>query len=541
MKKLRLLPVILNGALLLYGILTFVFVSPHREIPATSAPVTNVTLADDSLPFDKVQERLKQIDDDLTKQVDAFVAVVDSEFAAGRISDTVAQLLRKQAGIRRFSFSKSSSGIREDNAAFSAAAPRHSSAMRQSSGIREDNAAFSAAAPPHIVAMRQSGVIPEDNAALSAAAKELKAAFALRQFRTDVVVSSLRRETQRWLKDAVLGKIKPEESAALARTLEQILTERPYAKYGGRLPIDVEFVNRLLGAIKQFAEAESNQSVPSMTEAVKVLRDIGDGNERVAFVQNEINLRINSSIKPMLKAKEDKAIAIEAMLEARKPAQEISGEIKSYSEVIQFLINLKTIEQSRESETTQFYNTTVKALKCLEVNGDEQPLQKIKTIEEAREALLGAAGFADTDLLVGGLRRRSRQMMIEKIRNELLDKNGKLYEQAMARALANIVAQMAAVRDPADIDPLWQSLSKMPKQTGVYPNGYHDLLGNAFSSLQHCWKMNNSQLQMLPQFDRRLAVNDTELPAPVEKELIALRNRIHRSLFLKILKNIFLS
>ncbi len=99
MKKLRLLPLILIAAVL------------HcSEIPTVSAQDATQAVAENSLPLEKVAERIKQIDDDFKKQVGTFVAVVDAEVAAKRISDIVAQLLRELAQAPQFNFNELSHG-----------------------------------------------------------------------------------------------------------------------------------------------------------------------------------------------------------------------------------------------------------------------------------------------------------------------------------------------------------------------------------------------------------------------------------------------
>ena len=119
MKAFLSLPAFLTAAALLWG-----------EISAISAPDAAQAVADDALPLEKIEERVRQINDDLTRRMDAFLAVVDGEAAAKRISDTVADLLRVLTKPARFDLNELNKNIPQKNEAILAASKELEAASR---------------------------------------------------------------------------------------------------------------------------------------------------------------------------------------------------------------------------------------------------------------------------------------------------------------------------------------------------------------------------------------------------------------------------
>lgn len=473
MKTCLSLPVFLSATLLLCG-----------ETPATSAPDATQARPDDAVPLEKVAERLKQMDDDFEKQVDKFIADVDAEVAVKRLSDTVAQLLRIKARAERFNFTELSKNI------------------------------------------------PQDNAMVSAAAKELDGASRLRQLGLDSVVDGMSKELSRRVKDVLLGKLKPEEIASLLQAVQRIrdVMQQGYPSRG--------FINSwqehisILGAAKQLAEAGSEPSSTAVSAMVSALRrGVSGGSGRGDLLtQDEIKAQIARLLEPMSKATEDKWAAVVAMIDSRKPLQEISMAIDAYAEAInKFNKASEGADSTYSSEEPNFYRTIVSVLKLIG-NGEYQ---------EADELLNNSArNFGSSyNEARGTSHSSSRQQMVTKTREEIFGKVAKLREQSTAE----INARMVAVKESTDISKLVADIEKWSHQMRITESErsrqmrisevgakYEDIttLMDPLRELQKVWEM--SRPQTIARAGQILGAGHREPPTAFSKEFTSLRNRVLR-------------
>ena len=370
MNKLRLLPLIL---------ITAVFYC--SEIPAASAEDATQAVAENSLPLEKVAERIKQIDDDFKKQVGTFVAVVDAEVAAKRISDIVAQLLRELAQAPQFNFNELSMNIPQKSGAMPVEQPDPGAG---SQGTRNN---------------------PQKNEAIYAAAKDLDAASKLQQIRFNTVVSDLSKVLRLRLNDTVLGKPKPEEIATLIQTLERIqgrMQRRMLNTVEGH--VSSENLIAILNAVKQLAEAEKDRSTIAISTAITAFR-ISARNVNL-FKSDEIRNIITRYLEPIRKATEEQGASIEAMIEARKPAQEIATAVETYAQAIRQFNSLPSdgdynATGTRISEAVpDFYRIVTAALKSLENGEYEEAVQCLKRAAEM-ERQLAPSSFSDRKKSIG--------------------------------------------------------------------------------------------------------------------------------------------
>lgn len=463
------------------------------ERPAISASDAAQAVADDALPLEKIPERLKQIEADFAKQVDAFVAVVDAELAANRISDTIAQLLRKKAEARRSSFHESMQDM------------------------------------------------PKTNEAISSALTELDAAYTLIKFSTNTVVSSVSRGMRQRMKEAVLGKSTPEETAVLNKTLDRIQSVINDKKYRlDQLPFRLESFSHILDAIKLITEAESSRSATTILKALVALRKAPNFGSDLSFAKSEIDVRMAQLVQPVRKIADDKSIVIEGMIEARKPAQEIKAVIASYSEAID-LLDEAGANASGESvmfyqakgkanvDLTRLYTYMASVLNHIDVFVNVDPTQKARHLKGAADDLKMAQALAGGDSSPDTHRRRNWQQILDRFQKELSDKTTGLRDQG----IANLLASMAALKKPGEFNALWGELYKGPDEFRGLNVPLH--------LLQAFWEQR--EIGYADQFNDWLVMEERlekeerrERSAAFRKGLIDLRNRILREVFVNTLK-----
>lgn len=433
------------------------------EIPAVSAPKTRQTVVDDAVPAEKVEERLKQLDDALMKQKRAFASVVNSEVAAKRINSNTAQLLPILAQAEPFDSNEFNRNV------------------------------------------------PQDNVAIVAASKELGAALKLHQLRLKAVADGLSVELSRRVGDAVLGKLKPTEIKTLTQTIQRVQGVMQQRKIVmEQAGFSWQKLTQTLELAQQLAEAESNKSAAMLSTAVASLkRGTMSGN---IFTQEEIKERIARLVEPMRKEMEDNRNALEAKIEARKPSQEIAGAIKAYLESAG-RFNAVSDEQasyrlrSEQDAEREFYTRISEVMKALE-NGE---------YEQAKQSLKGAA-IRRPD--ASGSNNRER--LVDGIQKELTGKISKLSEQFTAE----IHTRITAVKGPADLDALIREVEKMSRQLGQSDIGdgiKRDISSLAWflGVLKNSWSVNS--VRRSAQQEQTLAAIQQEPPAAFAKDLAVLR------------------
>ena len=432
------------------------------EIPATFAAEVTLTVADDAIPLEKIADVLKQIKNDYDKQAAAFVAVVDAELAAKRIGENLAKLLSSLARNERYY---------------------------------------------HEVSMN----IPKSNATLSAAIKELEAASRLSNLRRSSAMNGVVKHLRQQARDFMPGKPKPEEITSFIRAIQEFRELMP--------PNDGTFTQTqavceniiaIMGALKQVTDDGTPD--PAISAAADALR--GSTYRGDVFTQEETKEYLVRFFELMRKAVEGSANEIDALIEARKPVQEISAAVENYALAKRRLNQLTGDETALHgaSDPAVFYRLFLGVLKSVE-GGD---------FEEANR---GLKNCADWNLQLDASRRADREQMINKLQKEITEKSAKLREQWMA----DISARMAAVKEPADISELMSGIEKWSRQMRA-PDGRGgdaeeiNQLMEPLRELQERWS-NNSPVE-IAQRVQRLSANRRQSPVAFQKEFAALRNRV---------------
>lgn len=465
MKKLRLLPLILIAAVFYCG-----------EIPVASAQDATQAVADDLLPLEKVPERLKQISDGFTKDVDVFVAVVDSEVAAGRASVGDGQILRTLAKSERLDPAK------------------------------------------------LKRAIPQDSTAISDAANELAAAFRLAGHRSSVAVNSQLKFLRQRMRDIVLGRPKPEEVARFARTLQQIneLRRDRYNPHFGHTQLRWENLLGIVDAIKPVTDARNVRSEPAVFAAAATLNSklLRDG----LFTPEEIKSFATPFLEHARKAVEVRGAAIEAMIDVRKPCQEILTAVEGYATDLEQLKQMgdNPDEQLLKTETAAFYKEIANILGALES----------LTHGEIEARLKGAVNQrGDSHQQITASHTSNRERIAGRIRQEAMEKFARLHEQHVAA----IQARMAAVKEPADIGALIAEISKLgasDKKGGL--KGI-TMLAVPLADIQKAWNMKTPTRNTLESY---IAASHERflVPLVLRKEFVSLHNRVLRTVYANTLK-----
>ncbi len=453
------------------------------EISAVFAADVVQGAPEETLQLESVLERIKQMDDDFVRQAVVFVAVVDAEGAAKRISKGTIQLLYALARAPRFDINELTKNI------------------------------------------------PQDNVVIVNASKELDVAYKLFRVRMNTVTSAMSKELRRRIKDAVIGKPTLEEITALTKTtlrLQSILEQRGYnvgSKANGydENSIPWEYLTGLLGAARQLVESEGGQSQTSLSAALDALRKQTMRESLVS--RDEIQARITRAVEPMGKTIEKQADAIEAMIDARKPAQEIAAAIDGYTQALKQFNAMSSggddFRMSGSGNAIGYYTALAGALKSLG-NGDYQEAdQNLKSANNQRQQY-------------GSAVRGVRDQFVTKVQKMLQEKMTATREQSVAE----IVSRMTAVKEAADITALIPEIEKRSRQLRTNDSGGNNdelaRLMEPLRELQRAWAMNN--VQALLQQEQMLSFTQRDIPAVFGKEFSALRKRISRIVYSGALK-----
>ena len=499
MNKLRLLPVILIAAIFRCSV-----------NPAATAQNVIQATADDSVPLEKAVEQIKQIEDDFAKQMSTFIAVVDAELAAKRISNNVAQLLRELAQAPQLNSYELNMNIPQKSGAVPAGQPDPEGGAQT---VRN---------------------VSQKNEAIYAASKELAAAFRLQQLRVNNVITAFSKVLRLRLSDAVLGKTKLDDITTLIQSLERIKDTMQLRTFSiGQDNISCKDLIATLKAVKQLAElagAEKDNFASTFPVAVMALRN--SASEGVLFKQNEIKDIVIRYLEPKRKATQEQGAAIEAMLEARKPAQEITAAVEAYAQAIyQFNSLLREGDLSGAGAgfsevVADFYRRVASALKSLENGEYMEADQSLKGAAET-ERQLSPSNYGNRNKNVGD--SAARAQIIGKVQKELTEKVTKLREQA----IADIISRISTLKESADITALISDIEKQSRQLRVNNDGSNsdDLarLSDPLRELQRAWATNNPQTIL--RLDQQFIMTQREPPAAFKKEIAALRSRILRTLY----------
>lgn len=471
MKSCHPVSLLLTAVVLLFG-----------GISATSAADASQVVAEDALTLEHVEERFKQMDTELAKQVDAFVAVVDAEAAAMRVGESVGKLLRTLARAEPVDFRELAKSA------------------------------------------------PQDNATISTASKELEASFRLRHINLASIVDRLSKQLEKRVKMALLGKSKPEDIADLTQTVQSIRgAMKNRSDIGGLSTACNDYID-LLGAAKQLAEAGSDPSTTALSRMVEALQKPTPRN--IVLTESEKREFIAQLLEPMRKSTEEKWAAVEAAIDTRKPAQEISTAIDAYVGAIDMFNSASHgADQSFSVQEADFYRSINAVLTLM---GKSQ-------YREAGDRLHGANNFGSSyNESRAELHSKKRQQMVRKIQDELLEKVKNL-RQGNAPA---INARIAAVKEPTDVGELLDDIKKMLYQMGQSQierslmlslpetGGYQEDLSRLMEPLKQLksfWEM--SRTQLITREGRIVVLNPSEPPTPFQKEFVALHNRVLRTAY----------
>ncbi|HVK57999.1 MAG TPA: hypothetical protein VM735_04395, partial [Candidatus Kapabacteria bacterium] len=231
---------------------------------------TDVEKPADSVPLDKVPERLTQLDDEWKKKAEEVRTLVDAEEVAKRISEATAQSLR---------FSLRTAG---------------------NANLDTRNVASNAR-------------IPADNATLSKAFRDLDT-ITSRQLleRTVLVENAVKEVRDRVSKLLVEAKDQAEIEGFITTIdgLKSALSRRTISSatdFQGRLSA----ASSILGQLRRLVEAQASGNLTQLSQAVAEFRN-NNYPDRELVLESDRRKRIDSIIKPYQKAEEESLAALEA-------------------------------------------------------------------------------------------------------------------------------------------------------------------------------------------------------------------------------------
>lgn len=447
------------------------------NISVSPAADTSLIDANASLPLEKIEARIIQIDEEFQKKVGATCTVITSEASAKRISEALAYKL--------------------------------SSPLRSSY-------------PIDFGSLFTSPKLETDNAAVLKALKDLDVNSASAQDQMIATLSGVRKEMRRRIRETVLGKSTPEEINSLIGTIERLIEtiERRKKLSGGQHFAWQEERSRAIEALRGLEAlvlAENSQSEEISVEMLVKFRN----SVSQTIEENDTKTRIDRIVAPIASAVQAKFSALDAAIEARKPSAEISVAFNGSSEVTERLMTLYRAQNGsaipRLEAQLSFYRQ-INAVFVAAEAGD---------VQEARNHLRAASNSAN---LPAAISSKYRQMVV-KIEEWLGEKSTKVHQQRVAETRTRLMS----IKTQADIRNLSADLVKWANQEAQprhprdrFPIARENELSEIvrpLTTLSEAWKSGDTKII----FDRNRPTGDIR-SVTFDKELGALRSRIEHEL-----------
>ena len=449
------------------------------QIPSARAEEPAKAEADSLAPLEKAVEQLARLDEEFAKRLDTTAAVVDAEAAAKRIPEINAQNLRE---------------------------------ILRTSGLTALERRMPMGVSPSVVM---------ENVALKEAWRELEATAAQLRAKRAAVFNDVAKELRRRVSGAVLGRPKPEEIDALIQTIEKVQGSLQ-SKGAGNDP-QVQWLNatNILRALKRLAAAESASAASALPAALKAFRSATGNFFRDVLGEEDAQTRINRIYEPIAKAADEKRAALDAMIEARKSADEISTAFGAYSEASERFFALR--DGQSDDYTTQrnmpaFYRAVVNAFRSMESGDTAQGQEHLRQAASTAQQMSGGRGV-------------KLEQMVTKLEKELAEKAAKIRQ----KRAGEIAARLVAVKEPGDLKLIagemqsWNSAARY--RSGSETEDYSNFI-QQLNNLAVAWSASNPTMLAQQEHMNGRAI----APLAFAKEYTALRDRIQRDMLARTLK-----
>jgi hypothetical protein len=465
------------SATALLGLMVFL-VSATPMVLAQEKVATAPPIALESVPA-----KVAEFEKELTAKIDAARTVIDQEVAANRLKDSVAQTLRWS--LRTAAISYAGSDIR---------------------------------------GVLATSRVPFENAPVSEACKQLETTWVSIQARYADLQKETLTESRRRALEAIKGSPKPEQVDELIRAVEeaQSALQRKYSWSSGvDYNTSLDNIEAALRSLRRLVEAEASGNLRQIITAMNSVQSMGSM-DRDGGIDAELRAQVEKIRAPYVAKAEQSQVALDAALEATKPAAEVRALLEKYTEALEAVNQLRTnYDYNVVRDPTgalAMYRTAVEILTSMESKDFAAAQQQIRNARSANVQVEG---------------RRSPKMA------SLL---GKWEEQARVQEVQYVKGQVESwrsriqkVSQPSDLDDLAVEITRVEQQDRgenrkpEVPAG----LGATLSRLAAAWQSLN------PGFlrdERMQSGNLDERQGPFAAELGALRRRIEREVFVSVLR-----
>jgi hypothetical protein len=332
-------------------------------------------------------------------------------------------------------------------------------------------------------------------------------------------VTESRKRTVETIKSAT----QPEQVDQLMQVIEEARSamERKFSWSGGVDPgSTLSNTVTALRNLRRIIDAEASGDVRAITSAIGSMYSMG-GMDREGVIDGELRARVEKVRAPYAKKVDDAQAALDAAIEARKPAVELTVLLEKFAEALERTNQLRSnFEFSSGREITRnavAYRTALEILTSMESKDYSTALQQIRN----------ARGASNQD-----------SWRPPKLASLLAQ-----WEEDAQRQEADFIKQqveswrtrLQKVTRPSDLDELAVEITRV-EQKGRTENRRAELpagLSSTVSSLAAAWRsMNPSFLRD----ERMQGGNPEERQGPFATELAALRRRIQRDVIAGVLK-----
>lgn len=432
----------------------------------------------DAVSLETAPEKLAKLDEDFAKKLEETRAAVEAEAEAKRITDNVAQSLRWS--------------------------------LRTSAGATLD-----------VRSLISTARIPADNAALTQTFRDLESAGTLLQTRRSALNADLAKEVRRHVTEAGRGTPKPEEISAMMGKIgsaQQGIERKVPAAVDQRIPW--KQAANTLRLLKRLVEAENGRDLSALASAVTAWRE-AKSDTREVLGQDEAQGRIDRIVQPNARAMQERQAALDAALEARKPAAEVSAAFTAFAAAAEREVALREdrrTERQEERTLMDMYGSLAAAMRAVETGDANQSLQYISQ----------AGGYIRN---LGAARAAKYERILSGLDAEFSAKAAKMHQER----IADLRRRLAAVKQPADLDAIAADLiawvAQVRNRGGPESLDINNLMQQV-NSLGAAWVAANPSL--LAQQDR--SGEGGLVGSAFAKELAALRNRVERDVLSRVLK-----
>jgi hypothetical protein len=433
--------------------------------PATSAPEASVL---QTLP-----DTLQKLDDEVARKIEEVRALIETEVAAKRISEPVAQSLRWS--------------------------------LRTTA---------TAGGVVDVRAIVNTMRVPTDNAALTQAVKELETAYTVAQARRAALGSEAAREIRRRVAELIRTAEKAEEIEALQLSLTTAseALKRRSAAAGNDVNTALTGADQLLRAVRRLIEAQKEGKPDAIGAATSPLRTEYRSDRDPAY-DSEIQRRLERVVAPFLAAVEKAEIETAAAITGRKPVAEAQVAIARLEDAGEQLAQVRPntgfgAGQRDPRQLASNYRSIINALSAK--GGAEYGVDKLSAARSAAQQL-------------GAKRTAEMEALFTKLSAEAAEEAAKIVVERGEKLRTRI----ANAKQPSDLDAIAADLRRWTaeamRSAGSDRENWNQLAGK-LSQLSAAWATVSPALLQ----QNRYESGDGNVSGGLAGELAALRKRIER-------------